>query len=654
MPGQAGISFAIIIEAMRRFLLLVMMCVIAVLSINKAYTQDNNGYTEALATIKNLEQSGNDKEAIVQLEQLKSKHIQSATIALHADLSMGNIYLQSGFYNQALKHYNNALSISRKSEPAYLALSCNKIGNTYNLSANQDSAFRYYQLSVSYAQQYPNTQFLASYAYNNLATILSQQKQYDKALYYIEKGITDARKNGDHLFLTTLLLNKGINLRFKGDDAHALLSMEQARSISRQYGFEDKLFKILLNICDLKTAQEQYREALAVAREAEAMIDRYSTLPRTEISHLYRQLSDISFLQKDYVKTRYYLQRSKAYSTDAPLDQNFITYQEAKLAYAEHRYKNAYDQLLTFYQAHDSLNSKEVVLQVQELETKYRTLEKDKEISEQHARIITQNQRIFQQNLWIVIIALSLLILAGIFIWWRYKVKAALKLEKKTLEIERLQHIVQGEEMERHRIAKELHDGINSQLSGAKSYLLVLNNHYPELKHNEHYQLVKEILNSASTELRSMAHNMAPGIINKGLVTAVKTYLERTGINACQIEFQHYGDFSNVAETQATHMFRIIQELVQNALKHACAKEIIILMNEYQEEYCIIVEDDGIGFSLSDTERQKGIGIKNVTDRVALLMGKVEIETAINKGCAFIIHIPKESATITQSLDPIN
>lgn len=629
---------------------------IAVFKIHHTYAQNNQEYTALLTRFKELEQSNDSKAAIRQLEQLKSKHPESATIRLKADISIGNIYLQSGPYKQALAYFNKALTLSRKSHPEYLALCCNKIGNAYNLSSDQDSAFHYYQLSVSYALSYANKEFPVSYAYNNLATILSQQKQYDKALYYIEKGITDAHKNEDNLFLTTLLLNKGINLRFKGDHTAALQAMEQARLIGKKYSFADKTFKTLLNITNLKADLEQYAGALQAAREAEAMVLTTSNLSQTDISYLYRQLAEISFKQKDYPQTRNYLEQSKKYSTDAPFDRNSILHQEAQLAYAEQRYQTAYDQLLHFYQVHDSLNSQEMVLQVQELETKYRTLEKDKEISEQNVHILTQNQLLFQKNLWIVITVLSLLLLTGLFTWWRYKIKAALKLEKQHLEIERLQHIVQGEEMERHRLAKELHDGINSQLAGAKSYLLVLNNHYPELKHNEHYQLVKEILNSASSELRSMAHNMAPGIINKGLVTAVKTYLERTGVNACQIEFQHYGDFSNMEESQATHIFRIIQELVQNALKHAHAKEIIILLNEYQEEYCIIVEDDGIGFSQAATEAAQGIGIKNIQDRVALLSGKMEIETVLNKGCTFIIHVPKKAKPIeqTQTLNPIN
>ncbi len=631
-----------------------MLCCIAVLKNEYAFTQNEQEDTALLSRFKKLEQSGDTQSALRQLEQLKAQYTGSGIIKLQAELSTGNIYLQSGTYTQALKHYHSALTISRKNYPEYLALCCNKIGNTYNLSSNQDSAFRYYQLSAGYAQSYPNKAFPVSYAYNNLATILSQQKQYDKALYYIEKGIADAHKNEDNLFLTTLLLNKGINLRFKGAPTAALQALEQARKIGKQYHYNDKTFKTLLNIINLKAGLEQYAGALQAAREAETMVRNESNLSQTDISYLYRQLAEISLKQKNFPQTRAYLEQSKKYSTGAPFDRNSILHQEAQLAYAEQRYQTAYDQLLAFYQVNDSINSQETVLQVQELETRYRTLEKDKEISEQNAHILTQNQLLFQKNLWIVITALSLLLLTGLFTWWRYKIKAALKLEKQHLEIERLRHIVQGEEMERHRLAKELHDGINSQLSGAKSYLLVLNNYFPELKHNEHYQLIKDILNSASSELRSMAHNMAPGIINKGLVTAVKNYLDRTGVNACQIEFQHYGDFSNMEEGQATHSFRIIQELVQNALKHAHAKEIIILLNEYQEEYCIIVEDDGIGFSLAATEAVQGIGIKNIKDRVALLSGKVEIETAINKGCTFIIHVPKKAKPIEQTMNAIN
>ena len=294
-----------------------------------------------------------------------------------------------------------------------------------------------------------------------------------------------------------------------------------------------------------------------------------------------------------------------------------------------------------YYALKDSLSNQDIILKVQNLETQYRTLEKDKEINEKNAKIVAQSQQLLKKNLWIAISAFSLMIVLGILAWRRLKQRSREHLQNKMQEIDRLNHILKGEELERKRIAQELHDGINSQLSGAKSFLLVVGKKFPEVGDDQYYLQVKSILDTTAIDLRKMAHNLAPIAIVNGIQQAVHQFLQRVQTATTPIEFQSYGDFEALREEQTLNIFRIIQELVHNALKHAHATANTVLLNEHQDEYCIIVEDNGIGMSNDDMLAATGIGLTNIKNRLNLLQGNMNIENG-NSGTTVSIYIPKE------------
>lgn len=578
--------------------------------------------------------------AIQSLQRIINGQPGDAELQIKAYLALGNIELQAGAFQKALQQYQSALTFAAQ-KPSYFSLCHNRIGNAYNMLSDQDNAAWHYNRSARYSESIENSVMPASYAYSNLGTILSQQKQYDKALYYTEKGIVLARKSKDYKFLATLILNKGLNQNLKGAPELALRTLDTAARMCRKEQFGRTLFTVLLNMGNIYLELEQPEQALRTYNEAKTLLTAANSIPSNEINSMYRQLSDIYFQQKKYLLSQQYLDAAERYATHSPTDKYLTHHQQAKLAYVQGQYKRAFDEIEQFRKTKDSIESDEIVLKVQELETKYRTLEKDKEISEKGARISTQEQQLFQKNLWIAICMLSFLILAGVYAWWRLKRRTVARMEQSRQEIQKLQHILLGEETERKRLAQELHDGINSQLSGAKSYLLAIGNKFPQLSDEDYYRKISEILDHTSKELRSMAHNLAPGEISKGLTGAVTQFLERIKTATIAVEFQHYGDFILLTELQSINLYRIIQELVHNAMKHAQASEIIVLINEYQDEYCIIVEDNGCGFVPDDGTVTEGIGLRNIRDRVQLLQGSVILESVPQGGTTCTVHIPK-------------
>ena len=182
----------------------------------------------------------------------KSSYSAATNSDFEAAIGSGETLSQNGNYERAISAFYQALKIARQNDPHNIAFAHNKIGNVFNLLSNWDSAFRHYELALKYAEQYQHPDFRKSYVYNNLGTILAQQKQYEKALYYIERGIDDAQKNKDTLFLVTLLLNKGINQKFREQFDEALISFNQAKTIGVKKQLHDKVFKVLLNIGNMQ------------------------------------------------------------------------------------------------------------------------------------------------------------------------------------------------------------------------------------------------------------------------------------------------------------------------------------------------------------------------------------------------------------------
>src|SRR5690606_4194094 len=164
-------------------------------------------------------------------------------------------------------------------------------------------------------------------------------------------------------------------------------------------------------------------------------------------------------------------------------------------------YVAAYHTHVNFYYLEDSLKSKSVAIEVNEMETRYRTAEKDKEISQSRLQLSEQKGRLLQQRSWILIIVLTAVMVISVltsrFIYVRQK-NRRLASEQEVLQ---LKAVMAGEEQERNRIAHDLHDGINSQLSASQSYLIALERSYPDLSGSEVFGKLKDMVKSTSLEV---------------------------------------------------------------------------------------------------------------------------------------------------------
>ena len=214
----------------------------------------------------------------------------------------------------------------------------------------------------------------------------------------------------------------------------------------------------------------------------------------------------------------------------------------------------------------------------------------------------------------------------------------------KNLELQAIDAMILGQEKERQRLALDLHDSVGASLSAAKLQFNYLINEKKKPKQTEELiTKISALLEDAYLEVRSMSHLENSGVMAKnGLLPAVINLSENVSTNnGLQIEVHSHGLDQRLENSLEISIFRIIQELVTNVIKHAEATEAAIHITNHEHSLNIMVEDNGKGFNLNEVAKSnKGMGISNIEKRVEHLNGTMTIESDINKGSTFIIDIP--------------
>lgn len=207
-------------------------------------------------------------------------------------------------------------------------------------------------------------------------------------------------------------------------------------------------------------------------------------------------------------------------------------------------------------------------------------------------------------------------------------------------KIETISSMLQGQEVERERIARDLHDSLGGLLSTVKLHFDAIQAKNPDITHQKEYNKAYNLLDAACNEVRTISNNMQPGALLKmGIVPAIRDLVNRIeSEDTPHIEFIHYGALQALPVGVILHIYRIVQELLYNCLKHSHAREILIQLIRNEEDLEIMVEDDGKGYDPGDV--RKGMGTENVAARVNFLKGEISIHSEKGVGTTTTITIP--------------
>lgn len=256
---------------------------------------------------------------------------------------------------------------------------------------------------------------------------------------------------------------------------------------------------------------------------------------------------------------------------------------------------------------------------------KYRTAEKDHEIARTQLELTRKESQLKETKIWLGTISGGIILLTASLI-------SAYRSNKHKQQIIYLNAMIQGEEKERTRIALDLHDGIGGILAGLKMHFNAIQKEHPQIFRLIRMNDMKKIVHEATDELRKTAHNLTPGILMQhNFPDALQIYCGQINKSGqLHIDLQCYGALEEIEEPLALTLYRIIQELIQNMLKHAQASHAVIQVRKQEKYLSVTAEDNGVGFDM--TQKTEGTGLRNIELRVKTLRGRLAIESAKSTG----------------------
>lgn len=325
-----------------------------------------------------------------------------------------------------------------------------------------------------------------------------------------------------------------------------------------------------------------------------------------------------------------------------PLDKRIYMKKMAD-AYAQiENFKEAYNWSEKYAVFRDSLYDAKYEADLVELEKKYEIAQKENEIlvleAEKQAGEYEVRTARLNSLLWAIGCISLLVAVAFLFYFLRNSKKLAIQKElnhqqqlrdiahQQKLKLARA--MLSGEEKERQRIARDLHDGLSGTLSGIKIKL----SSRPEAGSIPVVDEAISQLENSIDELRRISRNMMPEtLVRLGLEVAIKDLCISLALQGVEIEFQANGIGNEMPVEMQVNIYRIVQELLSNAVKHSQATKILVQCLQNGDVFLITVEDNGKGFDL-EGRKSAGLGLPNIRKRVDYMQGQMEIDTSLDQG----------------------
>lgn len=503
--------------------------------------------------------------------------------------------------------------------------------------------------SIPLAQQAGDSSVLAK-NFHDLALTFKNTSQYSKAAVYIGKaiGVFRAIHARNELAVAFVTGAENYTLWEQFDKAKPML--DSANAILMPFPESPLYVDYYAAESTYYNAIKQYGKALQSTDKGIALAKR--TNRAYEEQRLQLQRFYAWFDQKNYVNAKpvllYLLQQP---GMMAQITNRLQIYKGLAETYAGlHDMPEAYKWSKVYSELSDSVHESQLKTDIQALELKFNDAENQKKIADlkaenDKAALTAQRNRLLT---WFLASAAILLLVVAVLAQLYYRNNRKLSQQKDLNHQQQLKEIaqeqqiqfgqalLQGEERERRRMAGDLHDGLGGMLAGVKLNLTELSYMPQEGDLNK----VIGQLDTSISELRRIARNMMPeALLKLGLEAAMKDLCESLMTEQVRIGFQSLGVERSLAQQTQVTIYRIVQELLSNAIKHAQASEILLQCSQHEGIFLITLEDNGRGFDTRSAALSKGIGLMNVKSRVDYLQGNMEIHSIINEGTTINIEL---------------
>jgi signal transduction histidine kinase len=528
-----------------------------------------------------------------------------------------------------------------------IAVGCLNIASTYNMLGDAEKAIELSLKGLAVIEK-TGAPELKQDSYDGLLRIYFKRQEYDKAIEYGTKSVQIARALNSPERIASSLFNLSYAYNMNKEYDKAIAAAKEVIAICKTTGDERVEAYGLTNLCDINLKLNNIKSALDYELTALNLSRKVSNkdIEGTSLAGL----AMCYLQQKEYAKALTYAEQAvkikeELGDTDGKIS---VTKILADIAFAMGDPAKGYAYEVQCDEYQEKHINQVLSKQSADLEKKYETEKKETQIKKLEADKKVQDLTIRQKNTlnYILIGSAITLLIISLLSYRTYQQKQKIQ-QQRIAELETQQQltateaVLKGEEQERTRLAKDLHDGLGGMLSGIKYSMNSMKGNLIMTPDNaQAFERSMDMLDSSIKEMRRVAHNMMPeALVKFGLDTALKDFcndINQSG--ALKLSYQSIGmNNSTINQTTSITIYRIVQELINNTMKHAAAKTAIVQLTLSNDLLSLTVEDDGIGFDPVILQRARGIGWTNIQSRVDFLKGALDVQSGEGKGTS--VHI---------------
>jgi len=533
-----------------------------------------------------------------------------------------------------------------------LALVMDLKGWIFQNKEQYDSATYYFIDALKIADSNNDIKFSAEIA-NNLSILFWTIGDFKKAATYASGAYFNGLKLRDTMLMSNGLFNLGnAKGQLKQYDSARILYRKVTELITDPSKYNYVLFRALSNDAAMLSEENRTDESIKKYKE---ILQLSSKVPPSLMAYIYSGLGAAQLKKNLPADAEVNLTKAVSIAQRAndtySLRDNYLLM--AKIKKARSDFKSA----LFFREKYDSLNEKMMneatTKNMHALEKKYNSAKKDNQIARQQLSLV-ENKNIIQteNNINAALISgIILLLFVALLVYRNFRNRHKILKQSEELKMQKIQELenekqliaarslLQGQEEERTRLARDLHDGVGGLLSGVKLSMSNMKGNF--FLSEENALAMNNVimqLDQSIAELRRVSHNMMPeSLIKYGLKEALENYCETLNISGkIKVQLQAYGMEERMEQSNEIVAYRMVQELLNNVIKHADAKNVLIQLVRKQDHFTLTVEDDGKGFD--PKEISSGAGLQNIKARAEYLNGTLDIVSSRGEGTSVTIE----------------
>jgi two-component system NarL family sensor kinase len=523
--------------------------------------------------------------------------------------NFGLFYHINGDYQAALKIYLMADSLLDPFDLYNFKINiCSKISDVYDHLHQLNQCGFYYNKILKLAGKAGDTLSLVT-SKITMALFEMNQKKFNEAEIHLKEGLVLAKYMQNPESLHTCYFDLGETERLRGNLPKALEYFKESEKVARHWGDAysvcltlEKLGSVFYKSGNLGLSRKATDECIVLSRQ-------------NDYKDILRQALGIAVHIEDTLGN----------------------------------YKKALDLNKEYNLLLVEATDLEVRKSISFLDAKYQAAKREAQISNLESQQKLQDIKLSRNRLWLVflLVLLGLLLAATILVMINFRYKRKLALQEIDLNHQKIQQlekekqliatqaVLSGEESERRRLARDLHDGLGGMLSGIKLKLSNMKGNFVlDSETRTNFENAIESLDASVKEMRRVAHNLMPEVLVKyGISEALGDFCSSINVaDYCKIGYRFYGEAIRIDQNYEVAIYRIAQELLNNALKHAQASKILVQFVQETNRISLTVQDNGKGFDIKNIDINKGVGIGSIKSRVAALNGSIDINSALGKG----------------------